>query len=161
MEQVAVMQNIFYGRKISKIFDLKGSLRGRFTRQGSVENEKKSGKRSTKYRRSTSNASDSDSYSSGDEDDDDSISNSSGGIDRDGKVSNNSEKGEKTDKSASIPTLLDGDFLEFTSGRPLPLTDRAKAVFHMSILVRNVLCFLNNILFLVDSYSFLLPFTAE
>ncbi len=31
-------------------------------------------------------------------------------------------------------TLLDGDFLEFTGGRPLPLTDRAKAAFHMSIL---------------------------
>jgi hypothetical protein len=30
MEQIAVMQNIFYDRKISQIFDLKGSLRGRF-----------------------------------------------------------------------------------------------------------------------------------
>jgi hypothetical protein len=31
-------------------------------------------------------------------------------------------------------TLLDGDFLEFTAGRPMPMNDRAKAVFHMSIL---------------------------
>jgi hypothetical protein len=35
---------------------------------------------------------------------------------------------------SSAATLLDGDFLEFTNGRPLPLTDRAKAVFHMSVL---------------------------
>lgn len=35
---------------------------------------------------------------------------------------------------SSSATLLDGDFLEFTNGRPLPLTDRAKAVFHMSVL---------------------------
>jgi hypothetical protein len=31
--QVAIMQNIFYSKKISKIFDLKGSLRGRFAAQ--------------------------------------------------------------------------------------------------------------------------------
>jgi len=31
-------------------------------------------------------------------------------------------------------TMLDGDFLEFTAGRPMPMNDRAKAVFHMSIL---------------------------
>ena len=33
-----------------------------------------------------------------------------------------------------VSTYLDGDFLEFTGGRPLPLTDRARAAFHMSIL---------------------------
>ena len=138
MEQVAVMQNIFYGRNISKIFDLKGSLRGRFTRQGNVEKEKKSGKKSKRYRRSQSDGTyDSDSYSSGD-DDDDTVSTSSGGMERDDKVpTNSSEKGDKG-KSATVPTLLDGDFLEFTSGRPLPLTDRAKAVFHMSILVSSL-----------------------
>jgi hypothetical protein len=38
------------------------------------------------------------------------------------------------EKKPSISTFLDGDFLEFTSGRPLPLTDRAKATFHFSIL---------------------------
>ena len=31
-------------------------------------------------------------------------------------------------------TLLDGDFLGYTLGRPMPLTDRAKALFQMSIL---------------------------
>jgi 1-phosphatidylinositol-3-phosphate 5-kinase len=30
-------------------------------------------------------------------------------------------------------TQLDGDFLEFTQGRPMPLNDRAKSLFHMSI----------------------------
>ena len=116
-----MMQNIFYGRKISKIFDLKGSLRGRFTRQGTAETEKKASKKSKRYGRTTS---DSDSFSSGDEEDDDTISDSSGGgTDKD---ENNADKrGKSTDKF--IPTLLDGDFLEFTSGRPLPLTDRAKA----------------------------------
>ena len=125
MEQVAVMQNIFYGRKISKIFDLKGSLRGRFTRQGTAEKEKKASKKSKRYGRASSGAtSDSDSLSSDDEEDDDTLSDSSGGgTDKD---ENNAEKiGKSTDKF--IPTLLDGDFLEFTSGRPLPLTDRAKA----------------------------------
>ena len=154
MEQVAVMQNIFYGRKISKIFDLKGSLRGRFTRQGSnnVEKEKKSSKSSKHYARSRSDGtSDSDSYSSGDEKDDDSLSISSGGIEKD------SEKGDKPDKSESIPTLLDGDFLEFTSGRPLPLTDRAKAVFHMSILNDTLFLSIINVL----DYSILVGIDEE
>lgn len=154
MEQVAVMQNIFYGRKISKIFDLKGSLRGRFTRQGNVDKEKKSSSKSSQYRRSKSDAtSDSDSYSSGDEDDDDSVSTSSGGMEKDGKAANDSEKGEK----ASIPTLLDGDFLEFTSGRPLPLTDRAKAVFHMSILNDTLFLSIINVL----DYSILVGIDEE
>ena len=153
-----MMQNIFYGRKISKIFDLKGSLRGRFTRQSNVEKEKKPSKKSTHYRRSKSDAtSDSDSFSSGDEDDDDTLSTSSGGIEKDEKVSNNAEKGEKTDKSASFPTLLDGDFLEFTSGRPLPLTDRAKAVFHMSILNDTLFLSIINVL----DYSILVGIDEE
>ena len=37
-------------------------------------------------------------------------------------------------RSETDTVLLDENFLEFTSGRPLPLTDRAKAIFHMSIL---------------------------
>jgi len=42
--------------------------------------------------------------------------------------------GTKSPVVSSSGTLLDGDFLEFTNGRPPPLTDRAKAVFHMSVL---------------------------
>jgi hypothetical protein len=157
MDQVAVMQNIFYGRKISKIFDLKGSLRGRFTRKGNLDDEKKSRIKSSQYRRAKSDNSDSDSYYSGDEDDDDTLSTSSGGVEKDGKVSIDAEKGEKTDKGTSIPTLLDGDFLEFTSGRPLPLTDRAKAVFHMSILNDTLFLSIINVL----DYSILVGIEEE
>ena len=101
-----MMQNIFYARNISKIFDLKGSLRGRFTRQGNVDKDKKSSKRSKQYGRSKSDGttSDSDSSLSGDEDEDDDLSISSGGLEKDGKMSADDEKGEKTEKSASIPT---------------------------------------------------------
>lgn len=153
MEQVAVMQNIFYGRKISKIFDLKGSLRGRFTRQATLNKEKRSKKKSSQYRRSKSDAtSDSDSFSSGDEDDDDSLSTSSGGMEKD-----DSDKKENSDKGSPIPTLLDGDFLEFTSGRPLPLTDRAKAVFHMSILNDTLFLSIINVL----DYSILVGIDEE
>ena len=153
MEQVAVMQNIFFGRNIARIFDLKGSLRGRFTRQGNLEKEKETGESGKHERKGGSNTTArhrrrSDSYSS-----DDSESRSS---DDDSEVSRSESSGSRSDdesakqlqssapkaapdfnrsgKDASIPTLLDGDFLEFTNGRPLPLTDRAKAVFHMSIL---------------------------
>jgi 1-phosphatidylinositol-3-phosphate 5-kinase len=47
-------------------------------------------------------------------------------------------------------TLLDGDFLEFTNGRPLPLTDRAKAVFHMSVLNVSAHLSLETLLHLAD-----------
>ena len=152
MEQVAVMQNIFFGRNIARIFDLKGSLRGRFTRQGNVDTEKdpselkrenKSTSKTRRHRRSDSYSSDdSESHSSIESSESSQSGDSKSDIDSDfdnikhqessaQKVYSNTDK---VDKEASIPTLLDGDFLEFTKGRPLPLTDRAKAVFHMSIL---------------------------
>ena len=157
MDQVAVMQNIFYGRKISKIFDLKGSLRGRFTRKVNPGEVKKSRKVSSQYRRAKSDNSDSDSFYSGDEEDDDTESFSSGGNEKDGKNSIDAEKGGKSDKLSSVPTLLDGDFLEFTSGRPLPLTDRAKAVFHMSILNDTLFLSIINVL----DYSILVGIDDE
>lgn len=130
MEQVAVMQNIFYGRKISKIFDLKGSLRNRFTGKGSAAEKESQASKKSKYNRSKSGGSDSEPYSS-DEDNESQSSLSEG----DEKETSETEKSAGRGRSEpSIPTLLDGDFLEFTAGRPLPLTDRAKAVFHMSIL---------------------------
>jgi 1-phosphatidylinositol-3-phosphate 5-kinase len=116
MEQVAVMQNIFCGKKITKTFDLKGSLKGRFARLlQSVSGKDSALESETRRRRSRSTETASDSEFSGDE-----------------YVSSDNED-ESPVVSVSI-TLLDGDFLEFTSGRPLPLTDRAKAVFHMSVL---------------------------
>jgi 1-phosphatidylinositol-3-phosphate 5-kinase len=153
MEQVAVMQNIFYGRNISKIFDLKGSLRGRFTRQGNLEKEKHS-KRS--YHRKGTGSSDSESSCSDEDDLEETLSTSSVGTEKDEKASSEFEKGRKA-KAASIPTLLDGDFLEFTSGRPLPLTDRAKAVFHMSILNDTLFLSIINVL----DYSILVGIDEE
>ena len=148
------MQNIFYGRKISKIFDLKGSLRGRFTRQGNHDKDQHT-KRSSYDRRNTGS---SDSESSGsDEEDDESVSVASEGSEKDDRASNEFDKAGGKAKAASIPTLLDGDFLEFTSGRPLPLTDRAKAVFHMSILNDTLFLSIINVL----DYSILVGIDEE
>ena len=59
------------------------------------------------------------------EDDDEGINSGS----KDRRKARESSKGSK-----NKGTMLDGDFIEFTGGRPLPMTDRAKAAFHMSIL---------------------------
>jgi hypothetical protein len=119
MEQVAVMQNIFYNRKITKIFDLKGSLRGRFAAQ--ILSNKDDSQPDTP----THNKRNSDKWT-----DDPSNRNQT-------ENSTDEENGENQSQQGSESgpvTLLDGDFLEFTMGRPMPLTDRAKAVFQMSIL---------------------------
>ena len=117
MEQVAVMQNIFCGRKITKTFDLKGSLKGRYSRLlQSVSAKDSAAESETRRRRSRSTEAGSDSEFSGD---DECVS---------------SDEEDESQVVTVSATLLDGDFLEFTSGRPLPLTDRAKAVFHMSVL---------------------------
>ena len=122
------LQNIFYGRNVSKIFDLKGSLKGRFAKllkQNKENSEARSGSSppTIPKRKSTTYGSDSDvsSDEDGDQPPTDSTFDDEEGM-RDGF------------SSPSSSTLLDGDFLEFTAGRPLPLTDRGKAAFHMSIL---------------------------
>jgi hypothetical protein len=118
MEQVAVMQNIFYNKKITKIFDLKGSLRGRFAAQfNRSKDEAYSDQQQEKPKLSRKR--------------------SSGGWSDDGSTrdTDNSILDRNDIKAAgTAATLLDGDFLEFTAGRPMPLTDRAKALFQMSIL---------------------------
>lgn len=180
MEQVAVMQNIFYGRNIARIFDLKGSLRGRFTRQGQSSLEKEKGssddkherkadsrKSTTKHRRSDSSSSDDSESHSSDDDSRSSQSDSRNSVDSDQESANHQQSSgpsktttaefDKTEKEASIPTLLDGDFLEFTNGRPLPLTDRAKAVFHMSILNDTLFLSIINVL----DYSILVGVDEE
>lgn len=174
MEQVAVMQNIFFGRNIARIFDLKGSLRGRFTRQGTLEQEKeanegKHGRRARSKsppsrRRSEFSGSSDDSESQSSDDDSERSESASGSSGSDeGSVKNQPNNVPKTvpdfdtQKGASIPTLLDGDFLEFTSGRPLPLTDRAKAVFHMSILNDTLFLSIINVL----DYSILVGIDEE
>lgn len=144
MEQVAVMQNIFYNRKITKIFDLKGSLRGRFAAH--VQSSKEEGNRDTptsERRRDKwqdGSASRQSSANSLVEESTDSAMRKSQGV---------SESGPST--------LLDGDFLEFTLGRPMPLTDRAKAVFQMSILNDTLFLSIINVL----DYSILVGFDEE
>ena len=164
----STIKNIFHDRKISKIFDLKGSLKGRFTQQN-VEKEKsqtentgqeaqtsdartmaakhlddKKGGQKELKKRGKDETSDTDTSPDGDsgsdEDDNSTLEQSVDGKssqpsqDRVKKAEDDSDEGQDTEKEATITTLLDGDFLEFTGGRPLPLNDRAKAVFHMSIL---------------------------
>jgi Phosphatidylinositol-4-phosphate 5-Kinase len=194
MEQVAVMQNVFYNRKISKIFDLKGSLRGRFAAQlqqahisvqqgnmkqqtndhAEVDRPKWRNDPVSKIITSDKRMNDTDSRNSSSSNSivEDSIT---GSIEtsllhhprtqKDVITAQPSEKkstnlgttGSTADKETQLSTLLDGDFLEFTSGRPMPLTDRAKAVFQMSIL--NDTLFLNYI-YVLD-YSILVGFDEE
>ncbi|GKY91175.1 hypothetical protein MPSEU_000090200 [Mayamaea pseudoterrestris] len=147
MEQVAVMQNIFYNRKMSRVFDLKGSLRGRFAAhvhrskdESSPETPSATGsdamggsmvKPNSVDERETNDANDGKEAAAGDDE------------------ANQGEHG--------LPTLLDGDYLEWTSGRPMPLTDRAKAVFQMSILNDSLFLSIINVL----DYSILVGIDEE
>lgn len=138
MEQVAVMQNIFCNKKITKTFDLKGSLRGRFA--ALIQN--------AKY--SSTNAGST------------SFSEAASGKWAGEKGSENEAgartHGEDTEEPVrSGRTLLDGDFLEFTAGRPMPMNDRAKAVFHMSILNDTLFLSIINVL----DYSILVGIDEE
>lgn len=140
MEQVAVMQNIFYNRKITRVFDLKGSLRGRFAShmQGNKEdsavapaNDVQGTKLSTKDQPANLDTLDNLKETSGNDD--------------------------GTEDERGLPTLLDGDFLEATLGRPMPLTDRAKALFQMSILNDTLFLSIINVL----DYSILVGIDEE
>jgi hypothetical protein len=123
MEQVAVMQNIFYNRKISHTFDLKGSLRGRFAahmqsrKDDTTDTPSHASEASSDQRRRNFSGSD----------------RSGRGADR-SVASDGKERDGSSVPESGPATLLDGDFLEFTLGRPMPMTDSAKAVFQMSIL---------------------------
>mmetsp|Transcript_31801 Transcript_31801/g.68845 ORF Transcript_31801/g.68845 Transcript_31801/m.68845 type:complete len:2148 (-) Transcript_31801:1362-7805(-) len=146
MEQVAVMQNIFHGRKISKVFDLKGSLRGRFTQQLAEKG------RNAKRHGSSNDLADLDSPVDGDP-----IGSSRHSDGNESGFSPGEDAEEADLLGPSVPTLLDGDFLEFTSGRPLPLNDRSKAVFHMSILNDTLFLSIINVL----DYSILVGIDEE
>jgi len=156
MEQVAVMQNIFYNKKITKTFDLKGSLRGRFAAQiknnhddhtnhnnpnsvGGHSADTPSGQR--KY------ASESGYDVGGGAADD-----FSHGTDREDDSRISKKEGPDAPR-----TLLDGDFLETTLGRPMPMHDRAKEVFHMSILNDTLFLSIINVL----DYSILVGIDEE
>lgn len=123
-------QNIFYNRKISRVFDLKGSLRGRFAAQVQSSKEDPESETLPLPSDATTGSSRNPSRQSSD------VDNSS----RNGDKSTAAERSEAEDttqsgnsKSSPSKTQLDGDFLEFTRGRPMPLADRAKSLFHMSI----------------------------
>jgi Phosphatidylinositol-4-phosphate 5-Kinase len=190
------MQNVFYNKKISKIFDLKGSLRGRFAasvhhQQGQNPVHQHTSKQHSNHimmddgARNRRGDAATERHGKGDDknkvpsDTDSRQSSSSNSIVDDGEggieisishrnshqnshapaLSGKSEKYDvdTTGTQTPLSTLLDGDFLEFTSGRPMPLTDRAKAVFQMSIL--NDTLFLNYI-YVLD-YSILVGFDEE
>jgi hypothetical protein len=72
------------------------------------------------------------------------------------EASDNNEEPKNAIKTGSR-TLLDGDFLEFTAGRPMPMNDRAKAVFHMSILNDTLFLSIINVL----DYSILVGIDEE
>jgi Phosphatidylinositol-4-phosphate 5-Kinase len=159
MEQVAVMQNIFYNRKITKIFDLKGSLRGRFA--ANTQSAKDDSQPDTPSMSDNSGGRRKDQWDEGNNNHHrnqqenttmpDNMSDESGGGAEHG--SSTTEKGG----AAGAGTLLDGDFLEFTQGRPVPLTDRAKAVFQMSILNDTLFLSIINVL----DYSILVGVDEE
>jgi len=170
MEQVAVMQNIFYNKKISKIFDLKGSLRGRFAAYLKNYHEDPSGRDTNAGKYAASEAGGGQRRYAPD---------STGYDVREGGASNNpnaignsgeellsherdeSLEGKRTSSKKEGPdaprTMLDGDFLETTFGRPMPMHDRAKEVFHMSILNDTLFLSIINVL----DYSILVGIDEE
>mmetsp|Transcript_59378 Transcript_59378/g.145265 ORF Transcript_59378/g.145265 Transcript_59378/m.145265 type:complete len:2104 (+) Transcript_59378:138-6449(+) len=178
MEQIAVMQNIFYNKKITKIFDLKGSLRGRFAahmkgssssiddQQGQYYEGSSSvgGGAGAGMDSSTGSARQQQLYGQQQKQlDVSSDKNTSSGIDADVSVEdettaggNSVNKTSSNNKNGS-GTLLDGDFLEYMSGRPMPMLDRAKAVFHMSILNDTLFLSIINVL----DYSILVGIDEE
>jgi len=155
MEQVAVMQNIFYKRKITRVFDLKGSLRGRFAAQ--IQSAKDDGGPETPSQmsdaslgRKSRNSDASDPQSRG-------LPEDASSSERPKEVLSDEEQQSERQQHTGPKTLLDGDFLEYTMGRPMPMTDRAKAVFQMSILNDTLFLSIINVL----DYSILIGVDEE
>jgi hypothetical protein len=112
MEQVAIMQNIFYNRKITRIFDLKGSLRGRFAAH----------MRTTKDDATTDTPSHASEASNGQRGKHFSGSDRSGrGVDR--SAANDGKEKDASSVPTPPATLLMATF-GFTLGRPMPMTAR-------------------------------------
>jgi 1-phosphatidylinositol-3-phosphate 5-kinase len=141
MEQVAVMQNIFYNRRITRVFDLKGSLRGRFAKEKEEPAEAPVSQVSAAAKQ-FSQASET------------KLSESDAKADR---LKHGWTEGGSIKRETGPDVLLDGDFLEFTCGRPMPMTDRAKAVFQMSILNDTLFLSIINVL----DYSILVGVDEE
>lgn len=186
MEQIAVMQNIFYNKKITKTFDLKGSLRGRFAahtkgstssaddQQGQYYESSSSiggaggsgavidsstgslGQRELQEQQQKQQHSESDKNSSFGTDADTGSGRSDNHIYPFG-VGDENATGNGSGSKKGPGTLLDGDFLDYMSGRPMPMLDRAKAVFHMSILNDTLFLSIINVL----DYSILVGIDEE
>jgi Phosphatidylinositol-4-phosphate 5-Kinase len=168
MEQVAVMQNIFYNRKITKTFDLKGSLRGRFAsniqsaKDDSTQpdtpsmSDNSGGYRKEQWDHEQQQGANNNNNLNHDNTTPtaEQMSDESGGR---GTEHGSSTTTDKQQQQQGCGTLLDGDFLEFTQGRPVPLTDRAKAVFQMSILNDTLFLSIINVL----DYSILVGVDEE
>ena len=172
MEQVAVMQDIFYGRKIGMVFDLKGSTRNRYVNQKGAGDD--GGTPAATPRNSTNGAGvpeerftdggtpvgetggkkfwDDGEKSLKDVDSMKDFHSSNDGRERFGEGSQAAPGEDLKDQ-----VLLDENFLEFTKGRPLPLTDRARAIFHMSILNDTLFLSIINII----DYSILVGIDEE
>ncbi len=105
---------------------MKGSLRGRFAKHLSQNTEKNSSK-SSRRRKKRSTTFGSDSEISSDEEGD-IVPSYRDSDDEEGVTYSTGQDELNTDGTKpAVSTFLDGDFLEFTGGRPLPLTDKAKA----------------------------------
>lgn len=156
MEQVAVMQNIFYGRntKITRVFDLKGSLRGRFAANIQQNTKDESSDAPSQTQTDTSSGKRSQKPDAPSSDD------ATNRETEENAAQSTKDAASDDDRMELEPgpkTLLDGDFLEFTLGRPMPMTDRAKAVFQMSILNDTLFLSIINVL----DYSILVGVDEE
>lgn len=135
---------------------MKGKVRGRYAKHVSNDNEKSKAQPSQKPKKRTLTFG-SDSEISSDEDAD--VPSYRDSEDEEGMTNTTGhEDGSSGESKPTVSTFLDGDFLELTGGKPLPLTDRAKAAFHFSIL--NVrIYFALFLYFILDyQYSFTFPF---
>ena len=123
----------FIGRNISITFDLKGSLRGRFAE---IKEKGDNGASESKAVRHEVES----PFSSGSESDDENKSSTSVSSEEnegappreESRQRGTSDTAQKISQSTST-VFLDGDFLEFTGGRPLPMDDKSKVLFQMSI----------------------------
>jgi hypothetical protein len=125
---------------------LKGSLRGRFAAQ--VLSAKDDGQPDTPSHASETS---SNNRKRGSDNSDTDFSRQDGGSEGGSDAEDARRKGQVTG------TLLDGDFLDFTAGRPMPMNDRAKSVFHMSILNDTLFLSIINVL----DYSILVGIDEE
>jgi hypothetical protein len=156
MEQVVVLENLFYKRNISKIFDLKGSSRNRYVEVagGPLVDFEQALKERREFRREIFRP------------DSRTRAKSAPPPEPEAAVATSGEDGFMLPSLAHVPlypasmkrkcsqTLLDDNFVELTQGRPFPLKYRAKVYFQKAVLNDTLFLSIVNI---VD-YSILVGF---